>query len=91
MRLLSVSMFLYYFYIQVKDTQFSWKETRRTLRKDPRWAALDVLDKDNKETMFDEHIREITEKRKKSFRKLLEETDVRFLRVSIIFKICEEK
>jgi len=60
----------------VKDTQYSWKETRRTLRKDPRWAALDVLDKDNKETMFDEHITEITEKRKKSFRRLLEEAGV---------------
>jgi len=61
----------------VKDTQYSWKETRRTLRKDPRWSALDVLDKTTKEELFDEHIKLINEKRKKSFRKLLEGADVR--------------
>lgn len=69
----------------MKDTQYSWKETRRTLRKDPRWAALDVLDKDNKETMFDEHITEITEKRKRSFRRLLEEADVCFFLFCFFF------
>lgn len=61
---------------KVKDTQYSWKETRRSLRKDPRWSALDVLDKSKKESLFNDHIKVIKEKRKKSFRRLLEEADV---------------
>ncbi|XP_057307232.1 transcription elongation regulator 1-like isoform X2 [Hydractinia symbiolongicarpus] len=60
----------------VKDTQFSWKETRRSLRKDPRWSALEVLEKSEKETLFNNHIRDIKDKRKKSFRRLLDEADV---------------
>jgi len=60
----------------VKDTQYTWKETRRTLRKDPRWSALDVLDKETKESLFEEHIKDIGDKRKRSFRRLLEEADV---------------
>merc|ERR1719354_239302 len=60
----------------VKDTQYSWKETRRSLRKDPRWAAVESLDKNEKEDLFEEHIKEIREKRKKSFRRLLDDSDV---------------
>lgn len=65
------------YFLQVKDSQYTWKETRRTLRKDPRWSALDVLDKEAKEILFEEHIKEINERRKRSFRRLLEEADVR--------------
>ena len=71
----SVKIFFVTF-CKVKDTQYTWKETRRTLRKDPRWSALDVLDKETKESLFEEHIKDIGEKRKKSFRRLLEEADV---------------
>jgi len=60
----------------VKDTQYSWKETRRSLRKDPRWSAVDSLDKSEKEDLFDEHIKDIRDKRKKSFRKMLDDNDM---------------
>lgn len=60
----------------VKDSQFTWKETRRSLRKDPRWVAVEMLDKNEKEDLFDEHINEIKDRKKKSFRKLLDESDI---------------
>ena len=63
-------------FLQVKDTQFTWKETRRSLRKDPRWSALDVLDKAEKESLFNSHIEDIKDKRKKGFRKLLDKAEV---------------
>ncbi|XP_002156237.3 transcription elongation regulator 1 isoform X1 [Hydra vulgaris] len=60
----------------VRDTHYSWKETRRSLRRDPRWAALDILDKSEKEGLFNEHVFGIKEKRKKAFRKMLDEADI---------------
>ena len=60
----------------VRDPEVSWKETRRFLRKDPRWEALESLSKPEKEKYFTEHIDELNKKRRKQFVKMLGENDV---------------
>eukprot|EP00795_Rhopilema_esculentum_P012455 gene12455-3124_t len=60
----------------VRDPEISWKETRRFLRKDPRWDALEVLPKPEKEKYFKEHIDELNKKRKKQFLKMLDENEL---------------
>ena len=69
-----ISMLFY----KVRDPEISWKETRRFLRKDPRWDALEVLPKPEKEKYFNEHIDELNKKRKKQFLKMLDENEVAF-------------
>ena len=64
--------------LQVRDSELTWKDTRRALRKDPRWAALDVLPKLEKETVFMDHIKELNRKKKEHFKKLLDEVEVCF-------------
>jgi transcription elongation regulator 1 len=53
--------------LQVKQSDANWKETRRALRKDKRWELADLLDKQQKERIFDEHIRNLERKRKDLF------------------------
>ena len=47
------------------------------MRKDPRWSTVESLDKNEKEDLFGHHIKEIRDKKKKSFRKMLDDNDVR--------------
>ena len=56
------------------------------MRKDPRWSAVDSLDKSEKEDLFDEHIKDIRDKRKKSFRKMLDDNDVSHLHILVQWK-----
>jgi transcription elongation regulator 1 len=51
----------------VKQSDANWKDTRRSLRKDKRWEMADLLDKHQKERIFDEHIRTLERKRKDLF------------------------
>ena len=60
----------------MRDPEVTWKETRRFLRKDPRWDTLDSLSKPEKEKYFTEHIDELNKKRRKQFIKMLEENGV---------------
>lgn len=60
----------------VRDSSFTWKETRRVLRKDPRWGAVDILDVQEKESLFEEHIADLRGKRRSQFRKMLDENGV---------------
>jgi len=59
----------------VKNSESSWKDTRKQLRKDQRWELADLLDRDEKEKLFDEHIEDLNQKNKELFHRLLDETE----------------
>ncbi|XP_067313225.1 transcription elongation regulator 1a isoform X2 [Pseudorasbora parva] len=58
----------------VKTPDANWSETRRTLRKDHRWESSSLLERDEKERLFNEHIEALAKKKKEHFRQLLDET-----------------
>ena len=58
----------------MRNPEASWRDTRKTLRKDHRWELAELLDREEKEKLFDEHIEELTKKAKDMFHKLLDET-----------------
>uniref|UniRef100_A0A8C2HJ42 Transcription elongation regulator 1 n=1 Tax=Cyprinus carpio TaxID=7962 RepID=A0A8C2HJ42_CYPCA len=58
----------------VKSSDANWSETRRTLRKDHRWESSSLLERDEKERLFNEHIEALAKKKKEQFRQLLDET-----------------
>ncbi|XP_007426719.1 transcription elongation regulator 1 isoform X6 [Python bivittatus] len=58
----------------VRSSDVSWSDTRRTLRKDHRWESGSLLEREEKEKLFNEHIEALTKKKKEHFRQLLDET-----------------
>ena len=60
--------------MQVRSTDASWHETRRLLRKDQRWSLAELLESADKERLFRDHVEALTERKRKAFRRLLEET-----------------
>ncbi|KPP76957.1 transcription elongation regulator 1-like [Scleropages formosus] len=58
----------------VRSSDASWSDTRRNLRKDHRWESTSLLERDEKEKLFNEHIEALTKKKKEHFRQLLDET-----------------
>jgi len=57
----------------VRNADVSWRDTRKALRKDSRWELAELLDRDEKEKIFDAHIESLTKKNKDMFHRLLEE------------------
>ncbi|XP_052006164.1 transcription elongation regulator 1-like isoform X1 [Xyrauchen texanus] len=58
----------------VKLPDAAWSDTRRTLRKDHRWESSSLLEREEKERLFNEHIEALAKKKKEHFRQLLDET-----------------
>ncbi|KAM5173157.1 transcription elongation regulator 1 isoform 1-T1 [Mantella aurantiaca] len=58
----------------VRTSDVSWSDTRRTLRKDHRWESGSLLEREEKEKLFNEHIDALTKKKREQFRQLLDET-----------------
>uniref|UniRef100_F7EUC0 Transcription elongation regulator 1 n=1 Tax=Xenopus tropicalis TaxID=8364 RepID=F7EUC0_XENTR len=58
----------------VRSSDVSWSDTRRTLRKDHRWESGSLLEREEKEKLFSEHIEALTKKKREQFRQLLDET-----------------
>ena len=59
----------------VRDADASWRKTRKQLRDDSRWELCVLIDAEQKEKLFLEHIENLSNKRKRSFRKLLDECE----------------
>ena len=59
---------------QVRKTDMSWADTKKSLRKDHRWELSELLDPTEKEKLFRNHVHALVEKKRLHFRKLLEET-----------------
>ncbi|EDO43130.1 predicted protein [Nematostella vectensis] len=58
----------------VRNSDVTWKETKRTLRKDHRWSMVEPLPKEEREKIFNDHISQLHERKREQFRKLLDET-----------------
>lgn len=56
------------FCVQVRNSELSWREAKRQLRKDHRWDLVDLLDREEKEKLFNEHIESLNKKKKEKFR-----------------------
>lgn len=41
----------------MKTTETDWHEARRILRKDERYEQADLLDRDAKQALFDQHLK----------------------------------
>lgn len=70
----AIDGYLNIFLYQVRSSDVSWSDTRRTLRKDHRWESGSLLEREEKEKLFNEHIEALTKKKKEHFRQLLDET-----------------
>ncbi|XP_055498568.1 transcription elongation regulator 1 isoform X4 [Leucoraja erinacea] len=58
----------------VRSSDVTWSDTRRSLRKDHRWESASLLEREEKEKIFSEHIEALTKKKREHFRQLLDET-----------------
>uniref|UniRef100_A0A1A8G2Y1 Transcription elongation regulator 1 n=2 Tax=Nothobranchius korthausae TaxID=1143690 RepID=A0A1A8G2Y1_9TELE len=58
----------------VRSSDAAWSDTRRNLRKDHRWESASLLEREEKEKLFNEHVEALAKKKKELFRQLLDET-----------------
>lgn len=58
----------------MRTSDAAWSDTRRNLRKDHRWESASLLERDEKEKLFNEHVEALSKKKKEHFRQLLDET-----------------
>lgn len=61
---------------QVRSSDATWSDTRRNLRKDHRWESASLLEREEKEKLFNEHVEALAKKKKEHFRQLLDETSM---------------
>lgn len=60
----------------MRSSDATWSDTRRNLRKDHRWESASLLEREEKEKLFNEHIEALAKKKKEQFRQLLDETSM---------------
>lgn len=60
-------------HLQVRNGDLAWREAKRQLRKDHRWELAESLDREEKERLFNEHIEQLSRKKRDKFRELLDE------------------
>ncbi|XP_077448716.1 transcription elongation regulator 1 isoform X3 [Stigmatopora argus] len=58
----------------VRSSDATWSDTRRNLRKDHRWESSSLLEREEKEKLFNDHVEALAKKKKEHFRQLLDET-----------------
>lgn len=52
----------------MRNSELVWREAKRQLRKDHRWELAELLDREEKEKLFNEHIEQLSKKKKEKFR-----------------------
>lgn len=57
----------------VRNSDLSWKEVKKQLKKDHRWELVENLDREEKERLFHDHIGSLTKKKRDKFREMLDE------------------
>ncbi|XP_031136638.1 transcription elongation regulator 1 isoform X2 [Sander lucioperca] len=60
----------------VRSSDATWSDTRRNLRKDHRWESASLLEREEKEKLFNDHVEALAKKKKEHFRQLLDETSM---------------
>ncbi|XP_026470923.1 LOW QUALITY PROTEIN: transcription elongation regulator 1-like [Ctenocephalides felis] len=57
----------------VRTGEPTWREAKRLLRKDHRWDLADLLDREEKERLFDTHMEQLNKKKRDKFREMLDD------------------
>uniref|UniRef100_A0A182NNB3 Transcription elongation regulator 1 n=1 Tax=Anopheles dirus TaxID=7168 RepID=A0A182NNB3_9DIPT len=57
----------------VRNADLTWKEVKKLLKKDNRWELIAMLDRDDRERLFNEHIANLVRKKRDKFREMLDE------------------
>ncbi|XP_044737437.1 transcription elongation regulator 1 [Chrysoperla carnea] len=57
----------------VRNAELTWREAKRQLRKDHRWDLADLLSREEKEKLFNEHTDQLSKKKRDKFREMLDE------------------
>lgn len=58
----------------VRNADLTWKEVKRTLRKDHRFPMVEVaLEREERERLFNEHVNMLEKKKRDKFREMLDE------------------
>lgn len=57
----------------VRNPDLTWKEVKKQLRKDSRWEAVEELERDDRERIFNDHIVQLGKKKRDKFREMLAE------------------
>lgn len=57
----------------VRNADLSWREAKKILKRDHRWELVELLDRDEREKLFNEHIDNLFRKKREKFRELLDE------------------
>lgn len=60
----------------VRNSDLTWKEVKKQLKKDGRWELVETLDREEKERLFNDHINSLIKKKRDKFREMLDETNV---------------
>lgn len=53
---------------QVRSTDYTWKEAKKSLKKDSRWESAGALDREEKEKLFNNHVENLTKRKREKFR-----------------------
>lgn len=57
----------------VRNSDVTWKEVKKQLKKDHRWELVDTLAREEKERLFNDHINSLDKKKRDKFREMLDE------------------
>lgn len=57
----------------VRNADLTWKEVKKQLRKDHRWELVEQLEREDRERLFNDHINNLTKKKRDKFREMLDE------------------
>lgn len=66
----------------MRNSELVWREAKRQLRKDHRWELAELLDREEKEKLFNEHIEQLSKKKKEKFRYV-----PRYFRLTLTFSL----
>ncbi|GFO13671.1 transcription elongation regulator 1, partial [Plakobranchus ocellatus] len=60
----------------VRNSEVTWRDTRKQLRKDHRWELTESLEREEKEKLFETHIEGLYKRNRIMFHSLLDETEI---------------
>ncbi|XP_022091695.1 transcription elongation regulator 1-like isoform X2 [Acanthaster planci] len=58
----------------VRDSEMTWRDARKQLKRDHRWELASLLDKEERERLFNGHTSSLVYRKKEKFNELLNET-----------------
>jgi len=60
----------------IRSADTSWRDAKKTLKRDHRWDSVASLNREEREVLFNEHIKKLEKKKKQSYYEMLEEIKV---------------